>query len=85
MLVLLERCILWRGCETRSHRSIEWGFQYKRKVWGVVMCSYTVTKSGWRGIVGQRFRVTEGNGRRLVLLIGRCIIVTIDDEFRKRS
>jgi hypothetical protein len=83
MLVFLKGDLPWRGCETRSHRTMEGRVQYKGKIWAVVNSPYTFTELSWRDIVRKRFRIAEGEDRRL-LLIRRRIKVTVDDEFRKR-
>jgi len=46
---------------------------------------YTFTLMGRRvPRVRQRFRITEGDDRRVVLPIRRRIIVTVGDKFRER-
>ena len=82
ILVLLKTDLLWRGCKTRSHRTMEGQVQNKGKVWVVLKSPYMSTKFGWRDRFRQWFGITEGAGRRGFFLVRRCIEVAVDDEFR---
>ena len=74
---------VWRSCETRGHCPMEGWVQNKRKEWVALKSPYAIPKLSWKNGFRWWFRFTDREGRRVFVLIGRRVVMAIDDEFKK--
>ena len=74
---------VWRSCEMRGHRPMEGWVQNKQKEWVALKSPYTIPMLSWRNRFKWWFGFTDWEGRRVFALIRRCVVMAVNDEFKK--